>query len=392
MICAALALCACGTSHASDAGLGRDAGPPPPPPTRIVDILFVVENAGGVTEEEWSLWAELPRFMDILMTGDFDQDGDGHGDGEIDDEDFPAVTSLQIGMVSTDMGTGGFTGPTCARADFGDDGILQSRGRTDLDGCLANYPRFLSWRPTPPLSSSEFARDVGCVLIGLGTDGCGFEQQLEATLKAISPSGPTSYTADDFVPPTFFRNTSGHADTSNDGFLREDSLLAVVMLTGEDDCSASDPELFNPDSTAYGRTDLNLRCYAHADAALHPIERYVDGLLGVRRHPSRLVFGVIAGIPTDLVDPPGAAIDWDRLISEDLALRDRRMQERIDPAMPSRLIPSCNVPGRGQAFPPVRILRVARGLEARGARVSVGSQCQESFRAPMAAIIEQLVR
>ncbi len=354
-----------------------------------VDLLFMVDNSNSMTEEQASLAAEFPRLINILVTGDFDQDGDFAGDGEEGDEDFAPVDNLHVGVVTSDMGTGGFTVPTCSRSDFGDDGILRTQGRTDIPGCMATYRSFLAYRGDEGTDPTDFARDVACVAT-VGTGGCGFEQQLESILKALSPSAATAWTADGYTPPMFFRNTFGQADTNNDGFVREDSVLAIIPVTDEEDCSARDPELFNPSSATYGATDLNLRCFAHADAALHPISRFVDGLIQLRRRANLLIYAPIAGIPTDLVPLPGASPNYDALVSDDPAVRDDRMEERVDPAMPSRLIPSCNVPGRGQAFPPIRIVRVAQRLEALGAGVTVQSICQESFRGALAEVIRQI--
>ncbi len=374
---------------------GEDAGPPPPPPpppTDELDLLFMIDNSGSMTEEQVSLAAGLPALMNALATGDFD------GDGAIDGR---AFESIQVGVVTSDMGTGGFTVPTCARADFGDDGILRTRGRTDIPGCAATYPPILSYTAFGGTDPVDFAFDVACVA-NVGTGGCGFEQPLEAVLKAITPTRVQSWTATGFVPVgtagapggldrPFFRNTPPHGDVANSGLVRDDSILAVVMLTDEEDCSAHDPELFNPSSPTYSATDLNLRCFAHGESALHPFGRYVRGLLQLRRHPSRLAFLPIAGIPVDLEPAPGRPIPWDRLVGS-VSERDPRMVEQVDPSMPNRLVPSCNVAGRGIAFPPIRILQAAQGLEAAGARVAVGSICQETYSGALTTLLRALSR
>ena len=51
----------------------------------------------------------------------------------------------------------------------------------------------------------------------------GFEQQLEATLKAVTPSTAAT---------RFFGDTTGHADGANAGFRREGAVLAIVFHTG----------------------------------------------------------------------------------------------------------------------------------------------------------------
>jgi len=369
---------------AGDAGSG-DAGPfdaGMPIGTNQLDLLLMVDNSNSMTEEQMSLVAELPRLVRVLSSGDFDEDGSLTGP-----DDFTPF-DLNVGVVTADMGTGGFTVPTCIRSDFGDDGILRTQGRTDIAGCMAVYPSFMSFRPGAGADPAAFATDVACVAT-VGTGGCGFEQQLEATLKALSPAAATTWTAVGYVPPLFFRATSGHADRANAGFVRDGSVLTIVPLTDENDCSASDADLYNPSSATYGSTDLNLRCFVHGDAALHPIARYVDGLLQLRTTPGRLVFAPIVGIPVDLAPTGGASPDYVALIDPDPALRDDRMEERVDPAMTTRLVPSCDVVGRGLAFPPIRIVQVAQQLEMRGAAVTVQSICQDSFRDAVTEIVRR---
>lgn len=354
-----------------DTGPTRPPPPPPPPPPpvrRAIDLLAMVDNSNSMTEEQASFALALPEIVAALADGDLDRDGV---------PDVEPVESLTFGVVTSDMGTGGFTVPTCLRSDLGDDGTLRTQGATEVPGCMATYPSFLEFRPERGRDPADFGQDARCVA-RVGTGGCGFEQQLEAALKALSPSAPTPGTAPGYEPPVFFRGSLGHGDRENDGFVSDDSVLAVVLLTDEEDCSAIDPDLFNPSSATYGATDLNLRCFAHADRALHPVRRYVDGLLQLRSVPDRLVFVPIAGVPADLAPAPGAPVNWEALVGPP-GMRDPRMEERVDPSSPNRLIPSCSSPGRGQAFPPIRILRVARDLESRGAHVRVGSICQDEL-------------
>src|SRR6185436_14987126 len=94
---------------------------------------------------------------------------------------------------------------------------------------------------------------------------------LDAMLKALLPSGS---------PVTFSMGTHGHGDDANAGFLRPDSLLVVVMVTDEDDCSTAVSDIWNPLSGTH-TGDLNVRC-ANYDDELYPISRFVDGLRSLR--------------------------------------------------------------------------------------------------------------
>jgi hypothetical protein len=252
--------------------------------------------------------------------------------------------------------------------------VLRTTGNTAISGCNATYPPFLSFNPMSD-DPDAFATEVSCVAV-VGTGGCGFEQQLEATLKAVTPS---TQGATGRFDGTFNMGTTGHADGANSGFLRPDSLLAIIEVTDEEDCSALDPELFNPTSSVYSG-DLNLRCFSFP-GAVQPVERYVDGLLATRMSPDLLVYAIIAGVPTEAVTP-------DQTYEQILAHPD--MMEMIDPDMPTRLRPSCNVAGRGFAFPPRRLVEVARQLDSAGAAGIVQSICQSDFSPAIAAIIDKI--
>jgi len=326
------------------------------PGVDAVDLLFMVDNSNSMTEEQMSLASAFPRLITTLTTGD------ATGDGR---PDFPAVRDLHVGVITADMGTGGFRVPTCTSPDFGDDGVLRTTGNTGIAGCAATYPSFLSWGSGDDIAA--LASDFGCVAT-VGTGGCGFEQQLEATLKALTPS--TSGT-------TFHDDSTGHLDGANAGFLRADSVLGIVLVTDEADCSADDPDIFNPSSMDH-MGDLNLRCFSFPED-LHPVSRYVTGFIDTRGRSGDVVFAAIAGIPPDL-----SGDDYSAMLADD------RMTEEIDPDMPTRLRPSCNVVGRGFAFPPRRIVSVAREMSRRGSLTTVQSICQADFTPAIQAIAERV--
>ena len=266
------------------------------------------------------------------------------------------------------MGVGGYSVPTCVNRDFGDDGILRTQG--NIPACDASYPSFAELSADDPSGSVDpFVQHVSCVA-NVGIGGCGFEQQLDAVLKALTPS--TS-------PIRFASDTVGHGDGVNSAFVRTDSILATILLTDEEDCSALDPGLFDPASPTYSSTDLNLRCFAHP-GAVHPVARFGDGLRALRTNPNDVIFAAIAGVPVDLVSDP-TALDYTAILS------DPRMTETLDPSMPNRLTPSCNVEGRGVAFPPRRIVQVAESFGANGV---VQSICQEDFTPVVDAILQRV--
>jgi hypothetical protein len=343
-----------------------------------VDLLLMIDNSNSMTEEQVSFVREIPAIVRALTSGDRDLDGL---------PDFRPATSLHIGVVSSDMGTGSVEGIESCDAGLGDDGVMWTRGSARA-GCMATYPSAIFEFVAEGGDATAFATSVGCVA-SIGTDGCGFEHQLEAPLKALSlvPSAdgasPVAWTRPGYRPPVFLGTTFGHggAGGRNDGFLRAGSVLAIVLVTDEEDCSASDPLIFDRLDPAYSSVDLNLRCHTFTEAQ-YTIDRYVDGFIGLRSDARRLVFAAITGVPLE-------AVDRDLDYEEMLALP--AMQEQIDPVLRNRLLPSCTSPdGRGVAYPPRRIVQVAEGLDRLGARTTVQSICDAGFTSAVEVIIDRI--
>jgi hypothetical protein len=181
-----------------------------------VDLLFVVDNSSSTTAKQKTLNASFPSLLSALRDGQ-------HG-GDLPD--------LQIGVVSTDLGAGGYDVPTCKKTGGdgarllnsassvackppGDAWIHYSRGVTNIDGGSAD-----------PVA--RVAEAFACIA-ELGTNGCGFEQPLEAARRALDPQLAL-----------------------NPGFLRAGALLAVVIITDEDDCSVARPELLELSTAVFG--------------------------------------------------------------------------------------------------------------------------------------------
>lgn len=330
--------------------------------TSELDVLLAVDNSGSMTEEQAALVAELPRLAQVLATGDIDADGI---------QDFPAASSIHWGNITTDLGAGAYPVPTCN--GVGDDGLLRTAGSATDASCAPTYPSVLEYDLTSPSADpSLFAHDVACVA-SAGVNGCGFEQPLEAELKALTPSAS---------PLVFFGGASGQGDLANAGLVREGSVLAVINLTDEDDGSSADPELFDPNSSTYAG-DLNLRNYQNP-SALHSVLRYVDGLLALRADPSRLVFAAVAGVPQDLV-ADASSIDYSTVLA------DPRMAITFESGDTGIQVASaCTSSSGGRAFPAQRIVQTAQALDASGAATIVQSICDENLDNAVNAIVNRI--
>ena len=365
-----------------------------------VDLLFMVDNSKSMREEQASLREQFPKLIEVLTTG-------MRPNGTM----FPPAKDLHLGVVSSDMGLANIPDVDgCGKNDgLGDDGILLNTPSPEVANCEVSYPRFLSFRAgiDDPLKT---ANDFACIA-SLGTGGCGFEQQLESVLKALWPSVDVDPETGYPIEPNRIRFlgdenglTLGHGDQVNLGFLRNDpaeglSLIAIIVVTDEEDCSSADtshfiPDRYLPEGHPNKGQELNLRCF-YNKANLYPLTRYIDGLKALRpQNPNLVIFGAIAGVPQDLVEPADYdAVDWKddaaRDAFYDAIMSDPRMQEVVDPNRTpeegANLYTSCAVEGRGAAYPPRRIVEVARGFGKNGAVFSI---CQHDLGPAVDAIID----
>lgn len=379
-----------------------------------VDVLFMVDNSNSMRQEQAALARELPQLVRVLSSGD--RDGDGV-------QDFRPV-SLRLGVVSSDLGLPGVQGDFCP-SGLGDNAVLQHESNLGNDpalNCQGSYPQqFLSFSPPQPgvdaaAEVERVANDFACIS-SLGTAGCGIEQQLESALKALWPSD-NRVQGQDVVSalgqfPFFladpFTQQGGTGNGAplgpNAGFLRSDpaagvSLIAVVLVTDEEDCSSWTMEHLLPQGV-YPSEDPrrlqpgNLRCF-HNKQNLFPVQRYINGLKALRPgSEDMVVFAAITGVePTLVSEDILSRVDFSNRTQSD-AFYDRilahdSMRETIN-AEGDNLNTSCTTTVGGvlqEAYPPRRIVEVAKGFGANGI---VQSICQGSFAPAMNRIIETIV-
>lgn len=296
-----------------------------------LDVLVVLDPAAASARRA-AFFDALPQLLDALVTGEL-RDDPG--------PEFFGARSLHVGMITGDLGSMGHPVPGCM--GDGDAGELLTAGDPRMPGCAASYPPFhVVERDGRP--ATEVAAELAC-RAAIADGACPIQQPLEATLRALSP------------------------DTiANAGFLRERSGLVILIVTDRDDCSVADARLFDPDDASLG--EPSLRCGLHPEL-LHPIDRYVAGLAAVRPTERRLIVASIAGVPIDALGPPGERPDYLAILAHP------DMELRVDPAEPTRFVPSCHEPVAGDAAaPPRRLLALGARLGPLGVRTIAPSICE----------------
>lgn len=360
-----------------------------------VDLVFVVDDSESMRDEQASLAAQFPKLIAMLTSGDTDDDGV---------TDIVPAQSLHLAVVSTDLGLPGVSGFDGCEG-LGDDGLFRNTASPDVAGCSAQTyePPFLTYEQEAGDDPAQLATDLKC-LATLGVDDCTIEQPLESLLKAVWPGADPSVT---FVTDSNGDSGFGQAGPGapNGDFVRGiggTSVIAVVVVTDKEDCSIRKPELLAPGASPNG---LGTRCFFESlrgqESGLFQVDRYIQVLKALRPGQENLViFGGIVGVPQQLVapeavapfdlqDPRQAAAFHDTLLSAP------ELQESIDdkgtPDVLSddSLRPSCDRGADGKAFPPRRIVQVAKGFGANG---FIESICQDDFSAPIRRLVETIAR
>lgn len=189
---------------------------------REVDILFVIDNSGSMGEEQASLVKNFSRFVDVLRSI---QGG---------------LPDVHIGIVSSDMGASGNTSAIACgggNAGRGDNGMMRTPGNMPY----SDGSRFITDTLAADGSRTKnYTGDLATVFsqaASLGTNGCGFEQHLSSATAALD-------------------------NPINNGFIRPDAFLAIIIIGDEDDCSMPDGALLKDDPSigSKGGVTASFRC------------------------------------------------------------------------------------------------------------------------------------
>lgn len=400
---ALISIAACASTKSDDdEGGGGDAAPEGPmcnahavtaeietQALQNLDMVFAIANTASMADEQTALADQFPRLITILSTGDL------NADGEID---FPPVQSLRLAVVSSDLGLPGID-DVAGCSGLGDEGLFRSSGNGSIVGCSPTYdPPFLTFSADQGDEAAVIAADLACIAT-LGTDGCGIQQPLESLLKAVWPANDQNVT---FVTDPSGFGMFGQAGPGgpNGAFFRDDSLIALVVVTDGEDCSSRRMDHLVPGASANG---MGTRCFYEAqrgmDSNLFQINRYSElfKMLHVGNEQN-VFFAAIAGVPPRLTDfdqkdqydfaSPGDAERY-----ADMVLADPEMQERIDDRQTplelddDGIVPSCNRGENAKAYPPRRLVEVAKAFGANGVIESI---CQDDLTQPINSLIDRI--
>jgi hypothetical protein len=148
----------------------------------VVDLLFVIDNSGSMVEEQQNLIASFDGFIAGIQ------------------DNLDTANDYHIGIVTTDAYALNVAG--CQTL-----GALVTESDAGVCG---------PWTAGRYISLADDLESAFTCAADVGGGGGGDEHQIEATLRAISPE-------------------LGAPGACNEGFLRDDALLVLVIISDEDD-------------------------------------------------------------------------------------------------------------------------------------------------------------
>ncbi|HMJ10369.1 MAG TPA: hypothetical protein VK524_03130 [Polyangiaceae bacterium] len=217
-----------------------------------IDLLFMIDNSKSMADKQSTLSEAVPALVRRLVTPPcLDENGASLGDSDQEGRcaqgrpEFRAIRDIHIGVITSSLGAHG--GDACNVAG----GAHESSG--DNAHLLATLNRgsgldtaglgFLKWAPDGDGESDstvlidKFTRLVRSV----EEKGCGYESSLEAWYRfLIDPEPPAQVSVAGLNEPAVVSGVDTAVLEQRAKFLRPDSLVAIIMLTDENDCSVRD--------------------------------------------------------------------------------------------------------------------------------------------------------
>lgn len=228
-----------GTGSTDPSGPLPDPGAPPSGTTSKADILFVVDDSVSMAPHQDHLTDAATHFLRKLAAPDC-LDGTGTVVPSVGGicpagsaREFQPVRDIHVGVISSSLG--GHGSSMCATSDDRARLIPKVRdGAPDPTG--KGYLTYDGTEAELPTLTSNLAGQIAAA----GTEGCGFEAQLEAAYRfLVDPSPPDDLELSENLEAQSTGLDQEILDQRQE-FLRDGSAVFVILLSDENDCSAMD--------------------------------------------------------------------------------------------------------------------------------------------------------
>lgn len=232
-----------------------------------IDLLLSIDNSQSMADKQLILADAVPNLVEGLLNPPcVDADGvvgerpasptDKCPTGQ--DREFDPVLNVHVGIISSSLGDFG-AGNNCGKNGSSDNPndhaqLLSREQAPDTKPETYQNLGFLAWDPAQKLSpagEADFENDsaadgnntalnptLAAMVRGVSENGCGYEAQHESWYRfLVEPRPPRALTNAPGEQVQFSEEDDDVLLKQRKDFLRPDSLLAIIMLTDENDCS-----------------------------------------------------------------------------------------------------------------------------------------------------------
>lgn len=243
-----------GPGKGGEGGQGGSLGSPPSA-SGEVDVLIIADNSPSMADKQRALATAVPSLLEGMINPPC-VDGQGTvksqptGASEAcpagSKRRFRPVTSMHVGVIDSSLGAVGADQCDPAQAGWSNDdrAHLITRGPS---GPVPTYldQGFLAWDSAGDLAPpgetilERFVGHASDLVAGAGEVGCGYEMPLESAQRFLVDPAPYDHIEGGDISYSFAKPV-GIDDkllAERAQFLRPDSLVVVVLLSDENDCS-----------------------------------------------------------------------------------------------------------------------------------------------------------
>jgi hypothetical protein len=235
-----------------------------------IDLLFMIDNSISMADKQKVLAQAVPDLVQRLVSPNCVDPMTGAPNGMPVDytaqcpgkliREFTPIRNIHVGIITSSIGGHGST--LCAGSDMGsledqeknDHGWLigkRPRFMVPAGGVAADAQGFLNWNPDDLKTETQtsFTTTFTAMTTAAGEFGCGLESQLEAIYRFLIDPNPYNTIVTQNCPGTtepcaYPQGTDDNLIAQRKAFLRPDSLVAIIMMTDENDCSIQESGQF----------------------------------------------------------------------------------------------------------------------------------------------------
>lgn len=233
-----------------------------------IDLLFMIDNSISMADKQSILAEAVPFLVRRLITpicvrpcaaadnctDAQEKDGIAVGGNAPDcpagsAAEFNPIKDIHVGVITSSLGSHGASGASDVCTKPTDDDHAHLLGSIRPNAPKYDVNGFLKWDTTSPAKYTPPGDSNGDMFISKFTDmvtrsgegGCGYEASLEAWYRfLIDPEPPARVEVPAGGQLSQPVDVDGTVVAQRAAFLRPDSLVAIIMLSDENDCSIVD--------------------------------------------------------------------------------------------------------------------------------------------------------